>query len=391
MVDLKKLVGVKVRYAGFREGTIQEITNGDTIWVSFPNEGRLHGYKLPLALAIIQCDEPNFVEFVEKIKRENYTCSICGIYDLDIRKEGNQKLCNQCYKSAPKCAKCSKRVSVESFSYKKQKFCLDCFDKMYFKCDLCGEYQPISMKVQSKRVPKRVQWCEKCMSRCDLCNALIPTPKVRFILLSSGRRKCLCSTCADVSLLACAECGEIFFRGKEIGEVCGKCVVRNSFIDQLSKMKFSQLSIEKWDFCDFKYRKTIDVMSKLNSTHKTESIDILLITYTNGHDLVIIHEKSDLFNPVVQNVMYEDLTLTRFKESRLFDYLVYENIPILTTQVWSPNRSIEVWKEPICIRAKTYGDMDYRKEWSGDTLYYEGNNYGDTSVFYAIGVVRSSI
>ncbi len=43
------------------------------------------------------------------------------------------------------------------------------------------------------------------------------------------------------------------------------------------------------------------------------------------------------------------------------------------------------WKTPILIRAQTYADMDFRKEWYGDDLVYEGNNYGDTSDFYIIG------
>ena len=46
-----------------------------------------------------------------------------------------------------------------------------------------------------------------------------------------------------------------------------------------------------------------------------------------------------------------------------------------------------IWKEPILIRAQTYEDMDFRKEWSGGYLVYDGNNFGDTSKFYMIGSV----
>ena len=41
--------------------------------------------------------------------------------------------------------------------------------------------------------------------------------------------------------------------------------------------------------------------------------------------------------------------------------------------------------KPGHIRAQTYADMDYRKEWYAGECYYEGNNYGDTSNFYMIG------
>jgi len=46
---------------------------------------------------------------------------------------------------------------------------------------------------------------------------------------------------------------------------------------------------------------------------------------------------------------------------------------------------LEIWTKPGHIRAQTYADMDYRKEWYAGECYYEGNNYGDTSNFYMIG------
>lgn len=48
---------------------------------------------------------------------------------------------------------------------------------------------------------------------------------------------------------------------------------------------------------------------------------------------------------------------------------------------------VVVWNVPFRVRAQTVFDMDYRKEWNGDEIVYEGNNYSDTTAFYIIGNV----
>ena len=54
----------------------------------------------------------------------------------------------------------------------------------------------------------------------------------------------------------------------------------------------------------------------------------------------------------------------------------------------SSGKYLNIWEKAVQIRAMTYYDQDYRKEWHGDWLSYEGNNFGDTSDFYIIGTVK---
>ena len=62
--------------------------------------------------------------------------------------------------------------------------------------------------------------------------------------------------------------------------------------------------------------------------------------------------------------------------------------PEIMFEIKLANGSVaKIFEKPIRFNAQTYDDMDYRKEWEGGDMVYEGNNYGDTSTFFIVGTL----
>ena len=51
----------------------------------------------------------------------------------------------------------------------------------------------------------------------------------------------------------------------------------------------------------------------------------------------------------------------------------------------SDGKTLKLWETPYILKASTEYDKDFRKEWQNGELVYEGNNWGDTSIFCIIG------
>lgn len=96
-----------------------------------------------------------------------------------------------------------------------------------------------------------------------------------------------------------------------------------------------------------------------------------IVVYPLRHGIPLINEESHL-------------TITEFKQNSRH---ILEMPSIKRKISLQSGKRASLFIRPIVLNAQTYDDMDYRKEWQNGELVYEGNNYGDTTLFYIVGVI----
>ena len=162
----------------------------------------------------------------------------------------------------------------------------------------------------------------------------------------------------------------------------------------LDKMNFESLRKAEYVFGYMREIQSRKLMSRLNHSAKDSIIDILLISNIyNSTKWIIVSSQSDLFNPYIYDEIHLELTMTEFKRKKdysfIFELKQLDNDNLL--EIDKENFVLRLWKAPVLIRAQTYDDMDFRKEWNWGDLVYEGNNFGDTSNFYIIGSICNKV
>ena len=83
--------------------------------------------------------------------------------------------------------------------------------------------------------------------------------------------------------------------------------------------------------------------------------------------------------------------MTEFR-SRKGKLQVYDAIkrwePTSTSKIDSAAGKMHIINYPILLRVQTEYDKIYGKEWNGPDDYIEIGNYGDTTNFYIIGIIK---
>lgn len=135
---------------------------------------------------------------------------------------------------------------------------------------------------------------------------------------------------------------------------------------------------------ELKRLRTTELMSRLNYTCflKDSCIDSLIINIDDV-DLVVICGLPYQYASISHE--WGSWTMTELKDSsyRCFEQINKDRVSERIR--WNDEKWLNVWSVPLHLRAVTYGDKDFRKEYEGGCLVYEGNQYGDTSDFYIIG------
>ena len=99
-----------------------------------------------------------------------------------------------------------------------------------------------------------------------------------------------------------------------------------------------------------------------------------VVLYPNNHDIPKV--------PVSGSI-----TATEYK-SGIIGWITLGNQPCTEILVVLKNdQKVRLFVKPYGFKAQTYFDIDYRKEWHNGEMVYEGNNYGDTSIFYIVGEI----
>jgi len=283
------------------------------------------------------------------------------------------------------CEKCGLKVDGRSKKYRETSLCEKCFNERFFVCDSCGEIMYKEDRCLSRIVPKSKKWCVDCVESCKLCGKKF---KRTDLLLYKG--KYLCKNCKDNRIKQCPNCGREFGQKRINSKYCEACRFQIIHKKNLRNIEFDQIRYLEFGFAHLLDSSTRKLMSRLNNTCEDDPFDILFVPYYEGQfpQLVIVHESSNLFDKKSLSKVIDSCTMTEFKKGTLFFDLIHNEYPIFAKIKWNKKLNIHFWKFPLHLRAQTYGDMDYRKEYCYGDLVYEGNNYGDTSDFYIIGVLK---
>lgn len=154
--------------------------------------------------------------------------------------------------------------------------------------------------------------------------------------------------------------------------------------------------------------KTTKLMTRLRhrfhngalDNHCEEPIDLLKLRFVNMKfklllDLAVVY---DLPDEVVHSLK-KQRDIWRSDNCMTFSELKRTNFALCILQRDAQaNQRIDIgdgkvlrlWDKPFILRAVTEYDKDFRKEWMGGNLEYQGNQYGDTSNFYIIGTIETS-
>lgn len=106
---------------------------------------------------------------------------------------------------------------------------------------------------------------------------------------------------------------------------------------------------------------------------------VLMAIYIPG---AIISENREFYDSIKDSITFTDMKKLGY---RFFGRVVDRPSKEITL---SNGRDILLFEEPYKLEASTDYDKDFRTEWEGDHISYQGNYYGDTSTFYIIGRLK---
>ncbi len=164
-----------------------------------------------------------------------------------------------------------------------------------------------------------------------------------------------------------------------------------SYAEKLEALVVSGKRVSTIDEYSLRGGSTHSLMTHLREDTDKKAIDLLLIDTNYGGRAVIIAKEKLLEmvgNP--PKIPAEGMTMTAIKRGNGFSYLVdvEKNIALCRFEL-KDGTAFYPWETVHVIKAQTLFDMNYRKEWLHGELMFEGNNYGDTSTFYAVGVIQN--
>ncbi|MBR1690666.1 MAG: hypothetical protein IJ713_07835 [Oscillibacter sp.] len=351
-------------------------------------------------------------ELNELIK--NFYCKNCGVkIDKSAATIDQKRFCKACAAAWSKCNICGKHIlrkdSVRLMG--SQCICLECHKKTHFKCAGCDEWVDNNDLAVGEHFPDGKKFCVNCaewelgFAICSECGKYFPESQLRYFD-DDFHYTTYCEECYDRLAVSCKNCGQTI--SKRGGELCSTCLKKEKYLQQFGNATFLKGFVEEIDISgdSLRHLKTIPIMSRLNGTSRRETAtDVLLlknyaripvciskepfVTICLEVDLVVIDankNESGYMSPY-------GCTATALKQNkghRISRYLIDSilNHPIIKVPL-STNSCFYLMDGGYELRAVTYGDQDYGKEWDGPGNYIEHNNYGDTSSFNIIGGIFS--
>lgn len=396
---LNKMMGCMVVHKSFGRGIVKSVItrhNGEgTIIIDF-NEKKDTKFVFPSAFL-----NPNQVLRTNELQIVNYLdahCRCAGCKELKKSDKGYERpyLCNDCSGKYQECSLCGhyklrdsfKKLSGFEFNEPDQ-VCSDCYNEQCFTCEDCGKTYLKKYRPSNKYLKDDQQLCQSCLeynfNECDNCGTYAPD---EFTVLMDYRT--YCQDCFENLAIKCERCGERFVPlasehhcqncMREISELARE----KAYFEEWKKFDFNSRKIKELGFIQLKSTPLIDFMTKFHPKNEGKDgyYDILVL-YGGGSGYVLINKKKTSFKELWPYAC-ESYTMSQIKKD---PFLIY--FPVQTDYYQEAinlgDKYLKLWRRPICIGAHTRYDEDYRKEWIGGELVYEGDEYGATTPFYIIG------
>ena len=340
---------------------------------------------------------------------QTYQCDNCHRVFADstqMYRVHKQLLCPVCFDELPKkCYFCGEPLNCESgeifYTYQNDVeeriyVCSSCIETQTFVCNACGDRRLSSDLVDSKYVPASQRICRYCVTNCARCNEAID--KKHMHITHDYDCEVYCLDCWDKYNSDCSICGNKFVPSHRWKDVCPTCGERRTYVDRLKKLDFSIRSGKHICYNDLRYN---DVCKLFTSLHRNcEALDAASTLPKNAKEFHYIVMNFDeyriiitfLRDSTVGNIPRSvNITMTEFKKRQHYEEVLSELrywLPKSTETITLSEGKMKVLYSPVLLRVETDDDKDYGKQWCGrGHAIPRGNNWGDTTDFYIIGVL----
>lgn len=187
----------------------------------------------------------------------------------------------------------------------------------------------------------------------------------------------------------CVQCGELIRPDGacEQKTICKNCEAQQHYQrfgeEVLRLIRENKEACIQLTFAQLKRTPHQHMMNRLGKCRNPNAE--LMVIHFYGFSLVLTYDVPSVpvHNYLISN-SFCGTSMTEFKKSRLLGYALEEQRGYFQIK-GATGEALHLWKQPYKIEAKTDRVSDYRKEWRGGVLDYEGNQWGDTESFYIIG------
>lgn len=351
------------------------------------------------------------IEICQECKEDRtYECSGCYRIFVDsapIHQVHKKMYCPDCFDGLPKkCYVCGEPLNYESGKIfyttltdasKRIYVCSNCIDEHTFVCSECGDRFMSSELVDSKYVPASQQVCRYCVSHCEWCNEAIDNKHKHTTDDYDSETYCL--DCWGKYSLDCSICGKKFVPNSKRKDVCPSCGDRRAYVERLKTLDFSvrvgvQVDYDNLghlDLCELftSLHRSCYALFNIYALPQSKSPVHYIVMNFKGYRIVITFLQTEIKGNLP---WIPSMTMTEFKKrdhrEEVLSALRYW-LPKSTETIILPEGEMTVLYSPVMLKVQTDDDKNYRKEFDGYGGYIQtGNNWGDTTDFYIIGVLK---
>lgn len=222
------------------------------------------------ALPFLSAEDEPLASYIENITAEQCTCVFCHNRLSSPLLLNSKRLFGDCQKIARPCSECHRLTDSCTDIYREYEFCEECFDKMYFKCSICGEiYEKEEMLTGTSFVPKGENWCYSCANdkgyhACEECEKYYPDDELTDV----EDYYSYCPACLPKKAKACSECGKLYLVNSNLdnANLCRECDRKKGYLDIMSRINFASLKVERIHAYTLENSRTVSLMTRLHTT-----------------------------------------------------------------------------------------------------------------------------
>ena len=326
-------------------------------------------------------------------------CHTSFISKTPVHSFNGKTYCNRCYErlisTCPICGEVYWDEQGKTLVKDEEhiRACPKCIQKKSFLCSICEQHVANEELVDSKYIPAEKKICKSCVDYCNSCGEPVDSEHSCTYFW-----KTYCKDCEASKKMECTICGEEFIPEEEGQNLCPECMDSVAYLQKLKEIDFSAqhskvmsvYSLDNMDRCKLftnLYENCRSLSTGQPPCNEDEPFHYLVMSVP-GYQAVVTYLPREITARVKHsaNVTMTELRSQkgRFRVHAAIEQWLEESDQTLTIC----EGEVQLLHYPVLIRAQTQYDKVYGKEWNGPDDYIEIGNYGDTTEFHIIGILK---